>query len=157
MVYKVKKIDKPTLPLSAYAHQNFFKLYLCDVGLLRRMARLPASSILEKSNHYPEFKGAMAENFVLSEILCLSRDVPFYWKSGNTAEVDFIIQVDDNIIPIEVKASSNVRSRSLGVYRSKYKPRISLRASMRNLKKDNGLINIPLYFLWALKKILGSG
>jgi len=150
MVYKVQKIDKPGIPMSSYAHQGFFKLYMSDIGLLRRMAGLPASSIFDGSSLYKEFKGALVENYVLGELINLQGEVPCYWKSGNTAEVDFIVQMNDRIVPIEVKATKNVRSRSLQLYRDKYQPDLLMRASMLNLNKDNSLINVPLYMIWAL-------
>lgn len=155
MVYKINKIEKPSIPLSAYSNQGFFKLYMADVGLLRKMSGLPASSIYGGSPHYSEFKGALTENYVLGELVNLHGYVPYYWKSGNTAEVDFIAQFEEKIVPIEVKASINVKSRSLGVYREKYKPEVSVRASMLNLKKDGGMINLPLYMLWTIEKWVG--
>lgn len=157
MVYKVCKIEKPAIPLSAYSNIGFFKLYLSDVGLLRRMSRLPVSSIFEDSKLYTEFKGALTENYVLSELVNLHGDVPFYWKSGNTAEVDFVAQFDEKIVPVEVKASTNVKARSLGVYREKYMPEVSVRTSMLNLRKGDGLLNIPLYMLWIIEKLINEG
>jgi predicted AAA+ superfamily ATPase len=154
MVYKVHRIEKPAIPLSAYSSPTYFKVYLADVGLLRRMSRLPASSIFDETSHYTEFKGAMTENYVLNELVNLHEDVPYYWKSGNTAEVDFITQFEEKIVPIEVKASINVKSRSLGVYRDKYKPEVSVRTSMLNLKMDEGLLNIPLYMFWNIEKLI---
>lgn len=154
MAYKVCKIEKPAIPLSAYSNPSYFKLYMSDIGLLRRRSRLPATSIFEESRLFSEFKGAITENFVLNELINRQGDVPYYWKSGNTAEVDFIAQLGEKIVPIEVKASTNVKSRSLGVYREKYKPEISVRTSLLNLKKDDGLVNIPLYMLWAMEKLL---
>ncbi|MZQ97532.1 MAG: AAA family ATPase [Acidaminobacter sp.] len=156
MVYKVLKIEKPAMPLSAYSDPSYFKLYMADTGLLRRMSRLPASSIYKDSALYTEFKGAMTENFVLNELINLHGEVPFYWKSGNTAEVDFIVQLEERIFPIEVKASTNVKSRSLGVYREKYKPEISIRSSLMNFKMDEGLLNIPLYLIWNIEKFVNS-
>lgn len=152
LVYSVNKIEKPAIPLSAYSNASYFKLYMSDIGLLRRMSRLPASSIFEETSLYSEFKGALTENYVLGELVNLHGDVPYYWKSGNTAEVDFIAQFEDKIVPIEVKSSVNVKARSLGVYREKYKPEVSVRTSMLNLKKDEGLLNIPLYMLWSIEK-----
>lgn len=156
MVYKVNKIEKPAIPLSAYSNPGYFKLYMADVGLLRKMSRLPASSIFEESALYSEFKGAMIENYVLGELVRLQGEVPYYWKSGNTAEVDFIAQFGEKIVPVEVKASTNVKSRSLGVYRDKYKPEISVRTSLLNLKKDDGLLNLPLYMLWNIEKLMDN-
>ncbi len=154
MVYKVHKIEKPAIPLSAYSSPTFFKVYLADVGLLRRMSKLPASSIFEETHLYTEFKGAMTENYVLNELVNLHGDMPYYWKSGNTAEVDFIAQFEEKIVPIEVKASINVKSRSLGVYRDKYKPKVSVRASLLNLKVDEELLNVPLYMFWNVEKLI---
>lgn len=156
MVYKVSKIEKPAIPLSAYANINFFKLYMSDIGLLRRMARLPALTIFEESVLYAEFKGALTENYVLNELINLHGNVPFYWKSGNTAEVDFVAQFAEKIIPVEVKATVNVKARSLGIYREKYKPIIAVRTSMLNLKKDNGLLNLPLYIFWIIERLISK-
>lgn len=150
VVYKIKKIAKPAIPLSAYANTAYFKLYLADVGLLRRMARLPAAVLWGDSPIYSEFKGALTENFVLTELVTLHEETPYYWKSENIAELDFVVQYGDKIIPIEVKSSQNVKSRSLGVYREKYDPEISIRISLRNLRKDGALLNIPLYMLWNM-------
>ena len=154
MIFKVLKIEKPAIPLSAYSNHNFFKIYLADVGLLRKMSGLPAAAIYEDSLLYSEFKGALTENYVLAELVNLLGDVPNFWKSGNTAEVDFVAQFKNAIIPIEVKASTSVKSRSLGVYREKYKPGIAVRTSMLNLKEDQGLLSLPLYLLWAAEKLL---
>nr|WP_114299733.1 ATP-binding protein [Anaerobacterium chartisolvens] len=157
MVYKVCKIEKPAIPLSAYSSTGFFKLYISDTGLLRRMSRLPAASIFEDSRLYEEFKGALTENYVLAELVNVQGDMPFYWKSGNTAEVDFVAQFDERIVPIEVKASTNVKARSLGVYRQKYSPEVSVRTSMLNLKRDDNLLSIPLYMLWTIDRMVKQG
>ena len=154
VVYKIKKIAKPAIPLSAYANTAYFKLYLSDVGLLRRMARLPAAVLWGDSPLYSEFKGALTENFVLTELVTLQEETPYYWKSENIAELDFVVQYGDKIIPIEVKSSQNVKSRSLGVYREKYDPEISIRISLRNLRKDGALLNIPLYMLWNMDMLI---
>jgi len=154
MVYKVNKIEKPFVPMSAYENPSYFKVYMADVGLLRKMSGLPAAAIYEDSALYSEFKGAMTENYVLSELLHLHGDVPRYWKSANTAEVDFVIQIEEGIIPVEVKASTNLKSRSLQIYREQYKPVLSIRTSFGNLRMDDGLLNVPLYMLWTLEKII---
>jgi len=156
IAYKIKKIDKPAIPLSAYVNSAYFKLYLSDIGLLRRMAKVPAGILLGESPLYIEFKGAIVENFVLTELVTLHGDIPYYWKSENIAELDFIIQHDEKIIPIEVKASRNVKSRSLGVYREKYLPDISIRTSLRNLRQDGTLFNIPLYLLWNIDMLIAN-
>ncbi len=155
LCYKVNKIEKPNIPISSYVDMQSFKIYMCDVGLLRRKAKVDASIILSSDNTiYTEFKGAMAENYTLLELLSLNEEVPFYWKSGNTAEVDFIWQFKDKIIPIEVKSSKNIGSRSLTLYRQKYKPEIALKTSLKNVDVQENIINIPLYLLWNLKKFI---
>ena len=154
MVYKVNKIEKPFMPMSTYENPSYFKLYMADVGLLRKMSGLSPASIYEDSALFTEFKGAITENYVLSELLHLHGDVPRYWKSANTAEVDFVVQLEDRIIPVEVKASTNLKSRSLHVYREQYKPEIAIRTSLGNLRMDDGLLNLPLYMLWTLETII---
>jgi len=156
MIYKVNKIEKPAMPLSAYSKSNFFKVYLSDVGLLRRMSKLPAASVFEESLLYTEFKGAMTENYVMNELVNLNGDIPYYWKSSNSAEVDFVAQFEEKIVPIEVKASINIKSHSLRVYRDKYKPKISIRTSLKNFKRDDGLLNIPLYMIWNTEKYFNT-
>jgi predicted AAA+ superfamily ATPase len=144
MVYKVAKIEKPFMPLSSYADFSYFKLYMADVGLLRRMSKLPAAAFLESSDVFKEFKGAVAENFVLCELVNKRGEVPFYWKSGNTAEVDFVVQSGMGIVPVEVKSADNTRARSLSEYVKKYAP---ARIAVVSLKNAGGN-HIPLYMLW---------
>ncbi len=156
LCYKVNKVEKPNIPLSSYADMQSFKIYMCDVGLLRRKAKVDASIILSNNIEiYKEFKGAIAENFVLLELISLKNgDIPYYWTSGNKAEVDFIWQLKDKIIPIEVKSGEIIASRSLTLYRQKYKPEIALKFSMKNLSIQEGISNIPLYLIWNLKKFI---
>ncbi len=149
LVYKVMKIEKPFMPLSAYADQTYFKLYMSDIGLLRKMSNLPAESLIQKSDTFKEFKGALAENYALCEIVINSGITPFYWKSGNLAEVDFVIQKGMDIIPLEIKSQKNDRAKSLSEYNKKYKPRISFKITMNNVS-GTSLKNIPLYLLWNI-------
>lgn len=156
LCYKVNKIEKPNIPISSYVSVSNFKIYMCDVGLLRRKAKVDASIILDDRNDiYKEFKGAIAENFALTELLSLNENNELYfWKSGNTAEVDFIWQLKDKIIPIEVKSGDVLTSRSLTLYRQKYNPDISLKFSTKEIMKQENLYNIPLYLIWNIDKIL---
>nr|AGS54277.1 putative ATPase (AAA+ superfamily) [uncultured bacterium contig00092] len=144
MVYKVAKIEKPFMPISTYADYSFFKLYMADIGLLRRISKLPAAAFLESSDVFKEFKGVVTENFVLCELVNKSGEVPFFWKSGNTAEVDFIIQSGMDIVPVEVKSANKVRARSLAEYVKKYSPSRIIITSLKNA----GGNHIPLYILW---------
>ena len=144
MIYRVYSISKPGLPLSAYIQTNAFKIYACDCGLLRRMALLPATVITDSLANYTEFKGAMAENAVLQSLLpVMDTQVPCYWTSAGTAEVEFVIQHDEQIVPIEVKAEGNINGNSLSEYNKKYSPKYRIRFSMLNLQYNGGLISCP--------------
>jgi len=153
LIYKVSKIEKPFIPLEAYADQDYFKLYMPDIGLLRKIARLPAEAILERNNLFVKFKGALTENYVLCELIKIQNENIYYWKSQNIAEVDFVIGFGTKIIPIEVKSERNIKARSLAEYRKKYNPEISIIVSMSNLGGEK-LRNIPLYLLWKIKDYL---
>ncbi|MDR1927167.1 MAG: DUF4143 domain-containing protein [Oscillospiraceae bacterium] len=146
-------MEKPFLPLSAYADESYFKLYLSDIGLLRKMAGLPAGAILEKTGEYREFKGAMTENYFLEEWMQRHDTTPFYWKSGNIAEVDFIVQHGADTIPVEVKSERNDKAKSLAEYRKKYTPTVSVKTSMNNVAIGE-VRHIPLYLLWQIEKYL---
>ena len=150
LVYQVCKVEKPFMPLSSYADATSFKLYLCDVGLLRRLARLPAQVVLDSSGIYTEFKGVMTENYVLGELVKHVDATPYYWVSGNSAEVDFIVQCGAHIVPIEVKAESNVKARSLAEYRKKYAPPISVKTSMLEDVSGSEVRLIPLYLIGSM-------
>lgn len=144
MIYRIFSISKPGMPLSAYAETDAFKVYACDCGLLRRLAHLPATVVTDPIANYTEFKGAMAENAVLQSIMPLMDDQkPYYWTSPGTAEVEFIIQWDDKIIPVEVKAEENISGNSLSVYQKKYAPDYRMRFSMLNLQYNGGLFSSP--------------
>lgn len=155
MVYRIFRINKPGLPLSAYDDLSAFKLYLLDVGLLRRLSGLHPSAVAEGNRLFSEFKGALTENFVLQHLVNQFETTPRYWKSEAQAEVDFIIQSVNDLIPIEVKSDENVRSRSLTLYHQQYNPPLRIRYSLKNLKIDNGLLNIPLFMAGYTQKLLG--
>lgn len=144
MIYRTFNITKPALPLSAYEETTAFKVYACDCGLLRRLARLPATVILNPNANYTEFKGSMAENAVLQSIIpLLNNDIPHYWSPDSRAEIEFIIQWSENIIPIEVKAENCINGRSLSVYTERYKPTKRIRFSFLNLQYNQGLLSCP--------------
>lgn len=154
LVYKIHRIMKPGLPLKAYEDLTAFKIYLSDTAVLRRLSLLDPVAISEGNRLFTEFKGSLTENFVLNSIIKQFKSMPYYWRSGNEAEVDFIVQFENTIIPIEVKSDQNIKSRSLSVYREKYNPEISIRFSLRNLKKEEGLINLPLFMADYVKSFL---
>jgi uncharacterized protein len=154
LAYRINCSTKPALPLSAYDDLSAFKLYLPDVGLLRRLSLLDSMAIVEGNRLLTEFKGALTENFILESLVQQFEGNPRYWKSENIAEVDFLIQYKNEIIPIEVKADENIRSKSLTFYRKQYNPRLSIRYSLRNLKLDEGVVNIPLFMADYTQTIL---
>lgn len=144
MIYRTFNITKPALPLSAYEESTAFKVYACDCGLLRRLARLPATVILNPNANYTEFKGSMAENAVLQSIIpLLNNDIPHYWSPDSRAEIEFVIQWGENIIPVEVKAENCINGRSLSVYTERYKPTKRIRFSFLNLQYNQGLLSCP--------------
>lgn len=144
MIYRINNIIRPLFPLSAYEDLSAFKLYACDCGLLRRLAKLPSSIIVSPTANYTEFKGAMAENAILQSLMpILRREVPFYWSPDSRAEIEFVIQWNDEIIPIEVKAENCVSGRSLSVYKEKYAPKHRIRFSFLNLQYNCGMLSCP--------------
>jgi hypothetical protein len=143
LVYRIFNISKPGIPLSAYRDISAFKLYAFDCGILRRLAKLSPEIFLTGHLGYTEFKGAIAENAVLQALVPQFDEFPCYWSSDNKAEVDFIIQSNAGLVPVEVKSEGRISGKSLSVYNSKFSPALRIRFSMNNLKKDNGLINIP--------------
>ncbi|MHA4808822.1 ATP-binding protein [Flavitalea flava] len=154
LVQRVSRISKPGLPISAYDDLTAFKLYLLDVGLLRRLSLLDPIAVREGNRLFTEFKGALSENYVLQHLIANFEGAPRYWASKNQAEVDFIIQVKNEIIPIEVKSDDNIRSKSLTVYNELYHPPVRIRYSLKNLKKDEGLLNIPLFMIDYTERLL---
>ncbi|MBQ2973532.1 MAG: ATP-binding protein [Clostridia bacterium] len=156
LAYKVCRIEKPFMPMSSYAEPTVFKLYMADVGILRKLSKLPYEVILESSPTYVEFKGAMTENYVLCELIKSADKEPYYWNSGNSAEVDFVIQCGKEIVPIEVKSEKNVKARSLAEYRKKYQPAVSVKTSMRIETTGKEVLNIPLYLISSIKQTISN-
>ena len=155
LVYRVFNVSKPGMPLSAYSELDSFKVYACDCGLLRRLAKIPAEVVLDGNSGYTEFKGAMAENLVLQSLITeLDGNVPYYWNSGNTAEVEFVIQMGTRIIPVEVKAENRISGRSLSEYAKKFSPEYRIRYSFQNLQYNDGLLSCPSPLAGWTRKLL---
>lgn len=148
MVYECNLVNKIEPPLAAYEEDNYFKLYLSDVGILTSLLKINFSDILLDNSFM--FKGALAENYV-AQALKSNETSLYYWKSSNKAEIDFLLYNEDGIIPIEVKASDNIKSKSLGIYIDKYKPKYSIRISTKNFGFDNNIKSIPLYAAFLIK------
>ena len=148
LVYKIHRITKPDLPLSAYEDSAAFKLYMLDTGLLCAKAKLNAQTIIDGNAVFEEFKGSLTEQYVLQELKAQKELSIAYWsKKSGTAEVDFIIQNNSEIIPVEVKASVNLKAKSLASYREQYQPEKAVRTSLADFEINNGLYNIPLYLI----------
>lgn len=152
MIYRIFCSSKPGLPLSAYDDLSAFKIYLCDGGLLRVMAQLPADVLWTENPLYSEFKGAMAENMVLQSFVTHFDVIPRYWTSEATAEVDFLLQNNASLFPVEVKSGTRLSGKSLGIYIDRFVPELALRFSMNNLKQDSTILNIPIFLAdWTLQ------
>jgi predicted AAA+ superfamily ATPase len=147
LIHQVYLNKTPNIPLSAYDDLSAFKIYLSDIGLLRKLAEVPVAALVTKDDviGYREFKGAFAENYVLQSLSTQSTVNLRYWTSNNSAEVDFLLQYDTHILPIEVKSGKSTSSRSLTLYNADKHPILRIRYSDKELKLDDNLLNIPLY------------
>jgi predicted AAA+ superfamily ATPase len=155
LAYRVRRISKPGLPIKAYADLQAFKLYVHDIGLLSAMVNLDVKTIVEGSSIFEEFKGSLTEQYVLSELISELKIEPFYYSAErSTGEVDFVVQISGEVVPIEVKAEENLRAKSLKAYVEKFKPQIAVRTSLSNFHEEDWLINIPLYAITCLKQIV---
>ncbi|MDR2589909.1 MAG: AAA family ATPase [Oscillospiraceae bacterium] len=154
LVYKVEHIEQPALPLTANVNHTHFKLYMCDVGLLRRIMHLPASIILDKSDNNKETKSALIENIVCSDLMQNFGERLYYWSAENPgrAKVEFIVQYDDNIIPIEVKAGSASKARSLSQYNMRFAPKKYILTGKDVDREDI----LPIYGFWNVKEWLNK-
>ena len=152
---KVHRISKPGLPLSAYDDLSAFKVYAVDVGVLRRLAHLPTTAFAENNRLFTEFKGALTENFVHQSLIRGFEVPPRYWTEA-PHEVDFVMQRENDIIPIEAKAGEAVRATSIKRYEKEYPEEtpIMVRLSMRNLSFDGKVLNVPLFMIDELDRLL---
>ena len=147
---KVYRVEKPGIPLKAYTDFSAFKIYLLDVGLLGAMSDLDARSILEKNELFTEFKGALTEQYVYQQIISETEYTPYYFSASSHTEIDFLIQKEGQVIPLEVKAEENVKAKSLKAYFNKYNPPYAVRTSMMDYRKEEWMVNIPLYAISSL-------
>lgn len=154
-LHQVCRVTKPALPLKAYEDRSAFKLFLVDIGLLSAMGDIDSGTLLERSAIFTEFKGALTEQYVFQQLKGSNDFVIYYWSAErSTAEVDFVIQLGNRIIPVEVKAEENLQAKSLKVFREKFNPGISVRTSMSDLRLQDQLMNLPLYAVSQMGKIL---
>jgi len=147
LIHKGYLVESPKFPLSAYMDNSTFKVFLADVGLLGAQSNLSPQTIIDGDLLFTEFKGALTENYVAQELIATKHRAPYYWTSAGVAEVDFLIEEDHEIYPLEVKSGSSQKKKSLLAYKQKYMPSKLVRASIMNLKHDGDIYNCPLYMI----------
>lgn len=158
LVHKIFRSTAPGLPIAAYDDLSAFKIYLADVGLLRRLAQLAPTAFGEGNRLFTEFKGALTENFVLQTLITQFEVLPRYWSQNNPPyEVDFLIQRENDIIPVEVKSEANTTSKSLKKFKELFPDKLTLRVrfSLDNLRLDGDVLNIPLFMADKTDQLIG--
>ncbi|MBR5678815.1 MAG: ATP-binding protein [Paludibacteraceae bacterium] len=153
LIIQTHLAEKPELPLSGVAEKTYFKVYMSDVGLLRYRSGLSAKTIMEETGLFVRFKGALAENYVLNELVSIGKE-PYFWRSGNSAEIDFIYEDSGEIVPVEVKSADNTQAKSYKQFCSKYKSRLGLKLSTKNIAEnlcgETKTYSLPLYLAWNI-------
>ena len=154
LVHKVSRVNTAGIPLRVYEDLKAFKLFIVDVGLLGCMARLHQRTLLDGNGLFVEFKGALTEQYVCQQLKTIEDlDVYYYTNDRGSCEVDFVVDTGGMIVPIEVKAEVNLRAKSLKTYQEKFSPEISIRTSMADYKKEEWLVNLPLYAIDQITQI----
>ena len=152
LVHKVSRVNAAGIPLRAYEDLKAFKLFAVDVGLLGCMAGLRRRTLLDGNELFTEFKGALTEQYVCQQLKTVGDlDVYYYTNDRGSCEIDFVVDTDERIIPVEVKAEVNLRAKSLKTYREKFSPEVSVRTSMADFRKEEWLVNLPLYAIDRIK------
>lgn len=151
LIKMVYNVSKPAVPLKVYTEFSSFKLYLLDIGLLGALSELDATSILCGNDIFVEFKGAMTEQYVLQQIIADTDYTPYYFtETKSEGEIDFLIQKNGKVVPVEVKAEENLKAKSLRLYCEKYKPELAIRTSMSDYREQDWMVNIPLYAIGTI-------
>lgn len=147
LVHKSYRIKNPGMPLISYMEQSAFKLFMLDVGLLAAKGNLSAKTILEGNKIFKEFKGALTEQYVAQELVAKEIELYYYSTENSSGEIDFVVQNEEYVIPLEVKAEENLRAQSLRAYCRKFEPQKAIRSSMANYREEEWMVNVPLYLL----------
>ena len=154
LIHKISRVNMIGAPLRAYEDLKAFKLYLLDVGLLGCMVGLDQETLLDGSDLFVEFKGALTEQYVCQQLKAIDDlSIYYYTNDRGSCEIDFIVENGNKIIPVEVKAEVNLKAKSLRTYKDRFAPEISVRSSMADYKKEDWLINLPLYAISQIKEI----
>lgn len=154
LTYKLHNVSAPRMPLKAYEVYNNFKLYLLDIGLLGARVGLPAQVILEGSDIFVEFKGALTEQYVMQQLVSDTKFDPFFFRKTQHNEIDFLVQSNSDVVPIEVKAGNVLQSKSLRAYNDAFHPRKAVRISLHNYHEDDPITELPLYAVHNLENEL---
>ena len=155
LIHRVSAVETSTHPLKYYANRSIFKIYMLDVGLLGTMAKLPVDIPAQGARLFNEYEGAFVENYVAQQLIAAGQEELFYWRSkGGRAELDFLCEIGDGIIPLEVKAGVNPRSKSLRSYDDQFTPPCLARTTLLNLKRDGKICNLPLYAVSLLSSLI---
>lgn len=147
LIHKSIHVSKPGMPLISYMEQSSFKMFMLDVGLLAAKTNLSAKTLLEGNRVFEEFKGALTEQYVAQELVARGIGLYYYSTKNSSGEIDFIVQREDYIIPVEVKAEENLKAQSLKSFCRKYEPEIAIRSSMSGYREEAWMRNIPLYMI----------
>ena len=154
IAYKLNMVPIPELPLSGMADSTYFKVYMSDIGLLRRKTNVNFRTILEGDTTYIHFKGALTENYVMTQLQCMGVN-SYFWRTKADAEIDFITDYEGMLLPIEVKSADNTKAKSLHMFCNRYNPKVAVKTSMKNvgdnMDKETHIWSIPLYSLFRLK------
>lgn len=157
LVTQLELVERPELPLSSSADAAYFKVYFSDLGLLRRKSGLSFETIREESELFLRYKGSMAENYVLNELLAQS-EAAYFWRSGNTAEVDILLEHEGALVPMEVKSADNVKAKSYTQFCRKYAPPVGFKLSLKNIGEnpcgETRTVSLPLWMVWNWKAYL---
>ena len=157
LVTQLELVEKPELPLSSTADATYFKVYFSDLGLLRRKSGLSFDTIRSESDLFLRYKGSMAENYVLNELM-VQGNTAYFWRSGNTAEVDILLESEGVLVPMEVKAADNVKAKSYKQFCKRYAPPVGFKLSLKNIGENlcegTRTISLPLWMAWNWKTYL---
>lgn len=155
LVHRVSRVNAPGIPLRAYEDMKAFKLFVLDVGLLGCMTGLHQRTLLDGNTLFVEFKGALTEQYVCQQLKTLADlELCYYTNDRGSCEVDFVVDTGGRVMPLEVKAETNLRAKSLKTYREKFSPELAIRTSMADYRKEDGLVNLPLYAIGQIGSLL---
>jgi predicted AAA+ superfamily ATPase len=154
LAHLLELVQNAEVPLEAHADATYFKVYMSDCGLLCRRLGLGYRDFFGEAESLKTFKGAVVENFVMNELVCSGKK-PFFWRSGNTAELDFLFEINGEIVPVEVKAATNTQAKSYKLFCKKYRPHRGYRLSLRNFAVNDcegtATTSLPLYLAWKVQ------